>query len=157
MAYQTMVRPSLEYASSVWDPYHQNMKKILEGVQRRAARFVTGNYRDHSPGSMTHMIHQLQWDTLVVRRRTSRLIMLYKISHGLVDIHALTYLTPGDNRTRGARKNLQLSAGKEVYDNSFFPRTIRDWNNLPPTVRMANSIETFRMLLSITHEACSSH
>jgi hypothetical protein len=32
------------------------MKKILEGVQRREARFVTGNYRNHSPGSMTHVI-----------------------------------------------------------------------------------------------------
>jgi hypothetical protein len=106
------------------------MRKILEGVQRIVARFITSNYRDRLPGSMTHMIHQLQWDTLVDRRRTSRLIMLYKISHGLVDIHAPTYLTPGDNRTRGAWKYLQLSAGKEDYDNSFFPRTIRDWNNL---------------------------
>jgi hypothetical protein len=129
------------------------MKKILEGVHRRAARFVTNNYRDRSPGSMTHMIHQLQWDTLVDRRRTYRLIMLYKISHGLVDIHVPTYLTPDDNR---ARKYHQLSAGKEVYDNSFFPRTICDWNNLPPTVRLANSIEAFRMLLTTTQAACSS-
>jgi hypothetical protein len=152
MAYQTTVRPSLEYASSVWDPYYQNMKKVLEGVHRRAARFVTSNYRNRSPGSMTHMIHQLQWDTLVEHRRTSRLIMLYKISHGIVDIHAPTYLTPGDNRTRGARIYLQLSAGKDFYDNSF-PCTIRHWNNLPPTVRLANSIEAFCMLLTTTQAA----
>jgi hypothetical protein len=88
MTYQTMVCQSLEYASSASNPFYQNMKKILEDVQRRAARFVTGNYRDRTPGSMTHMIQQLQSDTLVDRRRTSRLIMLYKISHGLLDIHA---------------------------------------------------------------------
>jgi hypothetical protein len=44
------------------------MKKIVEGVNRRAARFVTSNYRDRSPGSMTHMIHQLQWDNTLVDR-----------------------------------------------------------------------------------------
>jgi hypothetical protein len=91
------------------------MKKILEGVYRIAARFVTSDYRDCSPGSMTHMIHQLQWDTLVDRRETSRLIMLYKILHGLVDIHAPTYLTLGDNRKRGARKYLNsLQARKST-------------------------------------------
>jgi hypothetical protein len=101
------------------------------------------------------MINQLQWDTLVDRLITPRLIMLYKISHDLVDIHAPIYLTPGDNRTIGALKYLQLSTGKEVYDNSFFQRTIRDWNNLPSTVRLANSIEAFRVLLTSTLAACS--
>jgi hypothetical protein len=43
-----MVRPTMEYASSVWDP--TNRKKIgnLEKVQKRAARFVFNNYTDRS-------------------------------------------------------------------------------------------------------------
>jgi hypothetical protein len=93
MAYQTIVYPSLEYAKSVWNPYHQNLKKILAGVQSRAARFVIGNYKDHSPGSTMYiMIHQLQWYTIVERRRISRLIMLFKISHDLVDIYMLPFI-----------------------------------------------------------------
>ena len=43
MAYQTLVRPTLEYASTVWDPHHQVHIRALEGIQRRAARFVTNN------------------------------------------------------------------------------------------------------------------
>ena len=41
-AYKALIRPQLEYCSSVWDPYHQMDKATLERVQRRAARFVTG-------------------------------------------------------------------------------------------------------------------
>ena len=38
--YKVFVRPLLEYAASVWDPYsHKNIAKI-EAVQRRAAHFV---------------------------------------------------------------------------------------------------------------------
>ena len=44
-AYKALVRPRLEYCSSVWDPYHQTDKATLERVQRRAARFVTGDYK----------------------------------------------------------------------------------------------------------------
>ena len=156
MAYQTMVRPTLEYASTVWDPYQQVHIRALESIQRRAARFVTGRYRDRTPGCMTAMVQQLQWHTLAQRRLTSRLVMLYKISHDLIDIHAPSYLTPGDSRTRGTMKFAQPTTGKEVYNSSFFPRTIRDWNGLPSSVRAANNIEAFRMLLSNTQAACTS-
>ena len=39
-AYQAIVRPSLEYATCVWDPHTQTTKQKLEAVQRRAARYV---------------------------------------------------------------------------------------------------------------------
>ena len=49
-AYKGMVRPTLEYGSSVWDPHPGKLKKELEKVQNRAARFVTRNY-DYETGS----------------------------------------------------------------------------------------------------------
>jgi hypothetical protein len=38
--YTTLVRPVLEYASTVWDPYTLQQIYALERVQRQAARFV---------------------------------------------------------------------------------------------------------------------
>jgi hypothetical protein len=35
----SLVRPTLEYASSVWGPYQQNDIHRLEMVQRRDARY----------------------------------------------------------------------------------------------------------------------
>ena len=44
-ACKTYVRPILEYASTVWDPHTKELTSQLEMVQRRAARFVTADYR----------------------------------------------------------------------------------------------------------------
>ena len=40
----SIVRSTLEYSSIVWDPYLQKDIDKLEKVQRRAARFITGDY-----------------------------------------------------------------------------------------------------------------
>jgi hypothetical protein len=45
------------------------------------------------------MVQQLQWEPLQISRVKIRLVLLYKIQHGLVAIPAETYLVPGDTRT----------------------------------------------------------
>ena len=40
MAYLTTVRPTLEYASVIWDPHLVKHKTLLESVQRKAARWI---------------------------------------------------------------------------------------------------------------------
>ena len=54
-AYKGLVRPVLEYGSSVWDPQSILLQDELEKVQKRAARFVTGNYT-YETGSMTGIL-----------------------------------------------------------------------------------------------------
>ncbi|KAJ8872306.1 hypothetical protein PR048_025910 [Dryococelus australis] len=44
-AYGTMVRPMLEYAAAVWDPYVEVEVRELEKVQRKAVRWVKGRWR----------------------------------------------------------------------------------------------------------------
>ena len=75
-----MVRPSLEYGSSVWDPYTDKLQEELGKVQNRAARFVTRNYLYDTAGvfSMTGILGQLKWESLKKRRKDNRLILLYK-------------------------------------------------------------------------------
>ena len=76
-AYKGMVRPILEYGSSVWDPHPDKLRKELEKVQNHAARFVTSNY-DYETGSMTGILGQLKWESLKKRKKDNRLILLYK-------------------------------------------------------------------------------
>src|SRR2546425_6335422 len=39
--YSILVRPHLEYAVTVWSPYQQEQKNIIEKVQRRATKMLS--------------------------------------------------------------------------------------------------------------------
>ena len=85
-AYTTMVRPRLEYSSTVWYPHHYRDIHNLEQVQCRAARFVNRNYTERTPGCVTNMIQSLGWESLQHRRYINRFTMLFKIEHCIIDI-----------------------------------------------------------------------
>ena len=88
--YTTLVRPQLEYASSVWDNNIQCNINKLESVQRRACVMTIDHsllklcYRQTS--SVTSMLQRLSWDSLQQRRAHNRVWMLYRIRNGLVAI-----------------------------------------------------------------------
>ena len=84
-AYKGLVRPVLDYGSSVWDPPGVVLQEELESVQKRAARFVTGSY-NYETGSMTGILGQLKWESLKKRRKDNRLILLYKGLKGKASI-----------------------------------------------------------------------
>ena len=85
-AFKSLVRPTFEYAATVWDPHCQNDINTLEAVQRRAARFVMGRHRNTF--SVSQMLQELSWPHLAQRRLQARLKMFYKMVHGLVQLHS---------------------------------------------------------------------
>ena len=66
VAYKTLVRPQLVYASTVWYPHTTTDINKVEAVQRRAARWATRDYRYTS--SVTTMLKDLNWRPLDQRR-----------------------------------------------------------------------------------------
>ena len=146
-AYTAIVRPIVEYASTVWNPSNQKKIKSIEQAQKRAARFVHNNYTDRTPGCVTNMVKSLKWENLEDRRKSARLSMLFMIQHDLIDIDRQQYLTPNDNRTRGKNRFYQERSNTDTYGQSFFPKTIRDWNQLPTNTTSADTIEGFRAAL----------
>ena len=114
-AYKGLVRPILEYDSSVWDPQSILLHDELEKVQKRAARFSTGNYVDYETGSMTGILKQLKWESLK-KRKDSRLIMLYKGLKGAASI-LTNGLVPLIRRTRNHHSlAFQIPmAGTDIY------------------------------------------
>jgi hypothetical protein len=101
-------------------------------VQQRTARFVLSS--QHNRSSVTAMIQRLGWRSLEDRRRDTRLTMLYKIDHELVAISKTDRLNRPTRRLRQYLDNAyQVPHCRiDVRKMSFFQRTVRDWNVLPP-------------------------
>ena len=150
-AYKALVRPKLEYCASVWDPYKQDHKNRLEAVQRRAARFVCKDSRRTS--SVSTMITKLGWKPLENRRAISRLSLLFKSIHHTVAINTDKYLTSQDDNKICTRKSCEISfthptVKKDCYKHSFLPRTMTEWNLLPPNIRQSTSVDSLKSKLN---------
>ncbi|XP_072016347.1 uncharacterized protein [Amphiura filiformis] len=136
-AYFSIVRPVLEYSGTIWDPHYQKHISTLEAVQRNAARFVKRNYQ--RTASVTQMLQELKWPSLQDRRTISRLTMLHKINSGDSPLTVPGKFQPVNTDrpvTRSHRPDqfINYPARTELYKNSFYPRTIRQWNLLPASV-----------------------
>ena len=69
-AYKQIVLPSIEYCSTIWDPYQQTSIHKLEMIQHRAARFVLNKpWRKNHRDSITDMLQSLNWPSLEKHRR----------------------------------------------------------------------------------------
>ena len=149
IAYRALVRPQVEYASSVWDPHLQKDIHALEMVQRRAARFVTGRYRRTS--SVSDMLEGLAWRSLQQRRRDQRLAMLFNIVNEQVAIPKDGFITPAPSSNTRAHHSLSLEVPfyrADYAKNSFFARTPRDWNSLPAPIAEAQPYASFKAAVS---------
>ena len=137
-AYISMCRSVLEYAAPIWDPFYEKEKNQLERIQRKAARVVKGDFKQRS--SVTAMMRSLKWEPLAERRTKARLILMYQIINGDVAVPAdPKFLQPG---RRG--RYIQQKHNYQEYKNSFYPRTIRDWNPLPTATKESCSVTAFK-------------
>ncbi|XP_072051809.1 uncharacterized protein [Amphiura filiformis] len=144
-AYFTLVRPHLEYCCTVWNPHTKKLITQVENIQRRAARFVLGNY--HQRESVTAMISELEWISLEKRRQAASLQMMYKIHNQLIAINPNNYLTamqPSATRSFHPSKYQIIPVRVQVYQYSFFPRTVAWWNTLPDNILTSPSPEVFK-------------
>lgn len=147
--YCSYIRSLLEYASEVWDGCNQGDSDRLEHVQLHAARIVTG-----LPifASLNSLYFETGWETLAERRRKKKLTLMYRI----VNYDAPTYLTDLlPNRVQDTSSyNLRNNQDFQVpftrlcsFESSFFPSTLKLWNNLDLQIRNSNSLSHFKQCI----------
>ena len=85
---------------------------------------------------MTGILGQLKWESLKKRGKDIRLLLIYKgLRRGKFRIPTGDLIP----KNRCCRKQNSLafqipSFSKEAYKISFFPHSIRDWNDLPDSL-----------------------
>ncbi|XP_072046257.1 uncharacterized protein [Amphiura filiformis] len=143
-AYQALVRPQLEYASETWNPYTKTGVDQLEQVQRAAARFVFGDYRRTT--SVTPLITTLGWDPLHTRRLLSQATIFYKIHYQLINIrfppgiHPASFIGRHDHQLKYSLPEATI----DPYKFSYYPRTVKIWNQLPAAAVLSSTTIAFK-------------
>ena len=137
--YKAMVRPIMEYSSTIWDPHTSVNINRVESVQRYAARMCFRNYSRYS--SVTSMLAELNLPTLEERRIRAKLQLFYKIIYHLVSIpdNCLTPIPP--SLRSGYFK--QLHTNVDSFKFSFFPSTIKLYNLLPRNITNSATYTNF--------------
>ncbi len=145
--YKQYVRPHLEFAVQGWSPWQRGDIELMERVQERMVKAVTGlvgkTYEDR--------LKELKMEKLESRRIRLDLIQAFKIIHGhdQVDPGHWFHLIPENraNPTRRTAGGLTLEgrpARLEIRRNFFSHRVINTWNRLPLETRMSKTVQEFK-------------
>ena len=144
--YISLIRPHLEYASPVWDPFLHKDIHLLEGVQKFACKVCL----KHWDWDYAEMLNLLNLPELQTRRKILKLSLLYKFVNNLAyfpeapfDHRDIYYST----RNSHSLSFSNLHCRTYQYLHSLFPHTIHCWNTLPFTVVSCLSTTTFRKCL----------
>jgi hypothetical protein len=140
--YKAFVRPHIEYANVIWNPYLKRQSTKIESVQRRATKIL------NECKSMTYnerLIH-LKLYSLKGRRIRGDLIQMYKICNGLDDLSVDKFFLPSPSEiTRNSVGKLfvkQCSLNKRKY--TFSHRVVTNWNALNTNIKFSKSINEFK-------------
>ena len=147
--YKALVRPHVEYASSVWSPFKLRNIKLIEGVQRRATRLS----RDLRNEPYNIRLTTLGLPTLQFRRERADMLQVFKILNGYEDIDSSRLFTLSSTGLRGHSLKLfkersRLLLCKQTF--GFTQSVVDSWNNLPENVVNAPSINVFKSIFN-TH------
>jgi len=157
--YVSLVRPHLEYAAQVWNPYYEKDIEIIEKVQRRATKI---------PTEFRHLEYEERlkmWGltTLKERRVRGSLIQMYKAHNGLETIN--WYRGPQYSNSPHEKRLEQgnsLSLSKEYMKSAkindfrhfagvryeyFTNSVVEHWNKLPNHVVTAPNLNVFKARL----------
>ena len=145
--YKTYVRPHLEFAIQAWSPWTQADKDLLESVQERAVKMVSGLVGK----TYLEKLAEVSIPSLEARRRRGDMLEVWKIMHGKDDVVASTWFTfVKDRHERITRKSedplniLKPRTNLEIRQNFFSVRVVEQWNSLPKYLKNAITADKFK-------------
>jgi len=88
--YNTLVRPTLEYGSIIWNPYGVTLQEKLESVQKKLIKYIC--YKTRVPYHREDYImlcHKYKLQTLIERRCKLDFVFLHKLVHKNIECNDL--------------------------------------------------------------------
>ena len=149
--YKALVRPHVEYASSVWSPFKLRDIKLIEGVQRKATTLS----RDLRNESYNIRLTTLGLPTLQFRRDRADMLHVFKILNGYEDIYFSRFFTLSSTGLRGHSLKLFKERSRLLLRTQTFTQRVADsWYNIPENVVNAPSINAFNSRFNTHTKFC---
>ena len=144
--YKAIVRPTLEYGNSVWGPFFEGDKKMIEKIQRRATKLV----EDLRQMPYQDRLKKLNIPSLKFRRKRGDMITIYKIVTGRIKAEGVVHLWNPNRGTRGHTLRIKKQHAKFLARRHHLPiRACNDWNGLPENVVQARTVNAFKKSLDL--------
>ena len=140
------IRPIIDFASCVWNTGFIGDLALLESVQRRWTKQISGM----STLSYPDRLSQLSLFSIKGRLLRTDLLQCYKIFHNLSPISPSDLFALAPRETRGHKFKIFVpQSSTEARKRFFSRRIISPWNSLPPDVVEAPSINLFKCRLNM--------
>jgi len=128
--YKTLIRPTLEYASSVWSPSRVGMNDRLEKVQKKITKLVARNAGSYSDRLRTLKLPSLRW-----RRNYLDLLKVFQVVHGDQKFRKQLFTLSAEITDSNLRRHrLAIYKNKvhtDLLKHHFTNRMVDQWNALP--------------------------
>ena len=114
-------------------------------------------YNDYRFNSVSAMMSELSWTSLEIRRKISRLQSLHKVLNHQLAISIPSYYFPSMITIRSYHPLYFIipTSSTRSHQKSYFSRTIKEWNTLPPTIIETIDSELFTSLLQQHYVTCN--
>jgi len=151
--YKTMIRPKLDYCSSIYSSSSNEDIEQLERVQKKMTKLIRG-YRDKN---YHERCLALKISSLKTRRIRGDLIEMFKIMTGIYNVNHEDYFMLRQiemkRKTIDLRgHSLMLSKPSSKYNvllKSCISRSINIWNDLPKDCITSKTLNNFKNNLDI--------
>ena len=156
--YKMFVRPHLDYCDIIYhlptqpNPFNSSinlnfMMQSLESTQYQAALAVSGAWK----GSNTSKLYEeLGWESLSDRRWFRRLCQFYKIHNDLTPSYLKEPIPQPRRLLYGQRRENvlhEIPCRTLKFYNSFYPDSVRSWNNIGFELRNCETLSKFKLKL----------
>jgi hypothetical protein len=150
--YFSFIQPKLEYGDVLFAGAPVFEINKLDLIEKDAIRIITGvTFRCKK----LYIDRELGWDTLHTRRKIHLLVQLYKIIHQKAPSYLCVILTDLLNRDTDHSYNLRPNSKLKLpfsrtltFKNSFFPLSMKLWNELEDDTRNIDTINAFKRRLT---------
>ncbi len=137
--YTTLIRPHLEYAAPVWNPYTASNINKLEDTQKFALRICSKQWNL----GYQELLDLTCLPTLENRCLYFKMCTLYKIVYNLIYFPP-DVITPKLNSTALLPLLHQPFSRTTAHQSSFVPSSVSLWNNLPHNALLSTSVPSFK-------------